>query len=94
MRTSHTVGTTASPADAPITLGEPPARTLGLRDTAGLWANLGISLLLPVAAVHVVANGWSASLGSLAIAAVLTVAVALPEALRYRRSTRGKASPA
>ena len=40
--------------DAPITLSQPPSRTLGLRDSLGLWGNLGISLLLPVAATFVV----------------------------------------
>jgi putative hydroxymethylpyrimidine transporter CytX len=45
--------------DAPLTLAEAPARTLGLRDSLGLWANLGVSLLLPVAAVFVVLPGRS-----------------------------------
>ncbi len=43
--------------DAPLTLAEPPARLLGLRDTLGLWGNLGISLLLPVAAAYVTRPG-------------------------------------
>jgi putative hydroxymethylpyrimidine transporter CytX len=43
--------------DAPLTLAEPPNRSLGLRDTLGLWGNLGISLLLPVAAVYVFLPG-------------------------------------
>ena len=58
MSTSETVddGTVPGSAgrDAPITLTEPPARVLGLRDTLGLWGNLGISLLLPVAATFIV----------------------------------------
>lgn len=45
--------------DAPLTLAEAPPRTLGLRDSLGLWANLGVSLLLPVAAVFVVLPGRS-----------------------------------
>jgi putative hydroxymethylpyrimidine transporter CytX len=40
--------------EAPVTLAEAPARTLGPRESAGLWGNLGISLLLPVAATFVV----------------------------------------
>jgi hypothetical protein len=40
--------TTATALDAPLTLAEPAAQPLGLRDTLGLWGNLGISLLLPV----------------------------------------------
>jgi putative hydroxymethylpyrimidine transporter CytX len=40
--------------EAPVTLAEAPPRTLGLRESAGLWGNLGISLLLPVAATFVV----------------------------------------
>ena len=41
-------------AEAPVTLAEAPPRTFGLRESAGLWGNLGISLLLPVAATFVV----------------------------------------
>jgi putative hydroxymethylpyrimidine transporter CytX len=59
MSTSDTVGTPRPTGDAPLTLAEPPARTLGTRDTVGLWGNLGISLLLPVAAVFVVLPGRS-----------------------------------
>jgi putative hydroxymethylpyrimidine transporter CytX len=44
-------------AEAPLTLGEAPSARLGLRETAGLWGNLGISLLLPVAAAFVVLPG-------------------------------------
>ncbi|MGY1666876.1 purine-cytosine permease family protein [Geodermatophilus sp. SYSU D00696] len=53
MSTSGTVRA----ADAPLTLDGPPPRTLGLADSLGLWANLGVSLLLPVAAVFVVLPG-------------------------------------
>ncbi len=51
--------TTAPPAtaDAPLTLAEPAPRSLGLRDALGLWGNLGISLLLPVAAAYVILPG-------------------------------------
>ena len=45
------------PVEAPLTLAEAAPATLGLRDTAGLWANLGVSLLLPVAAAFVVLAG-------------------------------------
>jgi nucleobase:cation symporter-1, NCS1 family len=73
MSTSHGVGTTASPADAPITLDEAPARSLGLRDTAGLWGNLGVSLLLPVAAVYVVLpdRPLAVTIGAIATGAVI-----------------------
>lgn len=47
---------TAQP-DAPITLDQPAVRTMGLADSLGLWGNLGISLLLPVAASYVVLAG-------------------------------------
>src|SRR5680860_1338176 len=40
--------------DAPLTLAVPPPRSLGLASTTAFWWNLGISLLLPVAAVYVV----------------------------------------
>jgi len=52
MSTSATVHRTS--AEAPVTLAEAPPRTLGLRESVGLWGNLGISLLLPVAATFVV----------------------------------------
>ncbi|MGY2067073.1 purine-cytosine permease family protein [Blastococcus sp. SYSU DS0619] len=54
MNTSATVHPSGASGDAPLTLSEPPPRSLGLRETAGLWASLGISLLLPVAATFVV----------------------------------------
>ncbi len=70
--------------EAPITLTDPPPRTLGLLETTGPWGNLGISLLLPVAATFAIdpANGWSASLVSLAVAASLTALVSLPRVVR------------
>src|SRR4051794_13143488 len=54
--------------DAPITLAVPATRRLGLFDTLGLWGNLGISLLLPVAAAFVVLPGRPLGLTLLAIA--------------------------
>ncbi len=50
-----TIPTTA--VDAPITLATPAPKMLGLRDTLGLWGNLGISLLLPVAAAFIILPG-------------------------------------
>jgi nucleobase:cation symporter-1, NCS1 family len=61
------VRTTATVGEAPVTLADPPPRTLGLLDTLGLWGNLGISLLLPVAATFVVLPGRSLALTVLAI---------------------------
>ena len=43
--------------EAPLTLEQPPAAALGLRETTALWGNLGLSLLLPVAAAFVVLPG-------------------------------------
>src|SRR5690242_15745125 len=40
-------------AEAPRTLDEAPARLLGFGDQFSLWANLGISLLLPVASAFI-----------------------------------------
>jgi putative hydroxymethylpyrimidine transporter CytX len=56
-------------AEAPITLERPAgaARLLGLRDTAGLWAGLGVSLLLPVAATFAVLPGRPLGITVLAI---------------------------
>jgi putative hydroxymethylpyrimidine transporter CytX len=58
---------TGTATDAPITLTEPAPRTLGLRDTLGLWGNLGISLLLPVAAVYTIVPGRPLAVTILAI---------------------------
>ncbi|MCW2665379.1 MAG: permease for cytosine/purines uracil thiamine allantoin [Frankiales bacterium] len=55
-------------AEAPVTLAEPVTHDLGLRDVFGLWANLGISLLLPVAAAFVVLAGRPLGTTLLAVA--------------------------
>jgi putative hydroxymethylpyrimidine transporter CytX len=59
--------------DAPLTLDAAPPRTLGLGATLGLWANLGVSLLLPVAAVFVVLPGrpLGVTLAAIAVGAVI-----------------------
>lgn len=54
-------------SEAPLTLADPPVARQGLADTAGLWGNLGISLLLPVAAAFVVLPGRSLGVSVLAI---------------------------
>ncbi len=46
-------------AEAPTTLTEDQPRSLGFTDQLGLWANLGISLLIPVTATFLVAPGQS-----------------------------------
>ncbi|TQN44427.1 putative hydroxymethylpyrimidine transporter CytX [Blastococcus colisei] len=73
MGASGAVGATTSSGDAPITLSQAPPRTLGLRDTAGLWGNLGISLLLPVAATYVVLadHPLSVTIGAIVVGAVI-----------------------
>ncbi|MBA2624711.1 MAG: cytosine permease [Acidimicrobiia bacterium] len=43
----------AGAVEAPRTLDEAPARVLGLADQTVLWANLGVSLLLPVTATFI-----------------------------------------
>jgi NCS1 family nucleobase:cation symporter-1 len=53
---STSVDLPRSSVEAPRTL-EPAPQVRGLRDTFGLWANLGVSLLLPVAAAFVVLAG-------------------------------------
>lgn len=62
-----------APVEAPLTLAEPPDARQGLAETTGLWGNLGISLLLPVAAAFVVLPGrplWE-SLLAVVVGAVL-----------------------
>ncbi|MGZ4575448.1 MAG: cytosine permease, partial [Mycobacteriaceae bacterium] len=46
-------------SEPPPTLEQAPSRTLGVSAQLGLWGNLGISLLLPVAATFIVASGQS-----------------------------------
>ena len=73
MSTSDDVRTSAPTAEAPLTLDQAPAPTLGLRDSFGLWVNLGVSLLLPVAAVFVVLPGrpLSTTLGAIVVGAAI-----------------------
>ncbi|TQN44121.1 putative hydroxymethylpyrimidine transporter CytX [Blastococcus colisei] len=73
MSRSGAVGATTSSGDAPITLSQAPPRTLGLRDTAGLWGSLGVSLLLPVAATYVVLadRPLSVTIGAIVVGAVI-----------------------
>ncbi len=56
-----------SGAEAPLTLGEAPVAGQGLGETLGLWGNLGISLLLPVAAAFVVLPGRPLAVTLLAV---------------------------
>src|SRR5215207_6927449 len=57
------------PIEAPATLAEEQPRPLGFGDQLGLWANLGISLLIPVTATFLVAPGQSFVATVVAIAA-------------------------
>jgi len=52
-------GSAHGPAEAPARLTDPAPRTLGLTDQLGLWANLGVSLLIPVTATFLLAPGQS-----------------------------------
>ena len=60
-------GARPSTPDAPLTLEESTVASLGLKDALGLWGNLGISLLLPVAASYVVLAARPLSVTLLAI---------------------------
>ncbi len=51
--------TDPGPIEAPTTLTAEPPRALGWLDQLGLWANLGISLLIPVTATFLVPPGQS-----------------------------------
>ncbi|MGY1746269.1 purine-cytosine permease family protein [Blastococcus sp. SYSU D00695] len=72
MSTSDAVRTSPT-GDAPLTLAERPEPSLGLRDSLGLWGNLGVSLLLPVAAVLVVLPGrpLAETLGAVVVGAAV-----------------------
>jgi NCS1 family nucleobase:cation symporter-1 len=62
----------ASAAEAPLILTTSPPRMLGLADQIALWGSLGVSLLLPVAAVFVLRPFGFADLS---LAAALTAVV-------------------
>jgi putative hydroxymethylpyrimidine transporter CytX len=64
-------------AEAPATLAERQPRTLGFADQFGLWANLGISLLIPVTATFLVAPGQSFVATVVAIAVGTVIGCAL-----------------
>ena len=72
----------ATTAEAPATLTEDQPRSLGFADQFGLWANHGISLLIPVTATFLVAPGQSflatvvAILAGTALGCALLAAVA------------------
>src|SRR3954466_10187128 len=93
--TPSLAGTTSD--EAPMTLAEAPVRRLGIRDGLGLWGNLGISLLLPVAAVYVVVPGGSlvvtmaAVVVGAVIGSVLLGAGGAPRAGRGRPPGRARA---
>jgi len=63
--------------EAPATLTERQPRTLGLLDQLGLWANLGISLLIPVTATFLVVPGQSFLATTVAIVAGTVVGCTL-----------------
>lgn len=67
----------ATTTEAPVTLAEDQPRSLGLADQLGLWANLGISLLIPVTAVFLVAPGQSFTATVVAILAGTAVGCVL-----------------
>jgi nucleobase:cation symporter-1, NCS1 family len=74
--TSDAVRSTDAPVsltEAPLTLADAPPRALGLGASLGLWGNLGISLLLPVAASFVVLPGrpLGATIGAIVVGAVI-----------------------
>src|SRR3954467_799776 len=65
-------------AEAPITLDQPPPRSLRLIDQLGLWGNLGVSLLGFTGAAYVlfpIADGPSLSLAAAVTALVLGTAI-------------------
>ncbi|GAB2459716.1 purine-cytosine permease family protein [Xylanimonas ulmi] len=57
--------------EAPVTLDAPPVRVHRPRDHLGLWASLGVSLLVPVVAVYFVPTSLPATLAAIAIGTAL-----------------------
>jgi len=73
MTTTGTPAPAATALDAPFTLAEPAVQPLGLRDSLGLWSNLGFTLTLPVAAQFVVLRGspFGSTLLAIVVGAVI-----------------------
>lgn len=60
-----------APAEAPLTLAEPPARVHGFLDQFGLWSNLGVSLLVPVVAGFFLPTSFVATALAIVVGTVL-----------------------
>jgi NCS1 family nucleobase:cation symporter-1 len=76
-------------AEAPATLTEDQPRPLGFADQLGLWANLGISLLIPVTATFLVAPGQSFLATVVAIVAGTVLGCALLAAVARAGAVTG-----
>src|SRR3954453_5280218 len=63
--------------EAPFTLEEPPPRVLGWVDQIGLWGNLGMSILGPVAAISIVHGVRRAALSYVGAAVAIIVGTIL-----------------
>ncbi len=68
--------TRSSPAvEAPLTLAEAPPKVHGFGDQFGLWANFGISLLIPVVAAFFVPTSLVAQIVAVVVGTVLGCAL-------------------
>ncbi|MCU1689827.1 MAG: cytosine permease, partial [Jatrophihabitantaceae bacterium] len=65
----------SSAVEAPLTLAEAPPKVLGFLDQFGLWANFGISLLVPVVAVFFVQTSLVAQIVAVVVGTVLGCAL-------------------
>jgi nucleobase:cation symporter-1, NCS1 family len=73
----HTDTADARTPEAPLTLDQPAARTLGLFDQLGLWGNLGVSLLGFTGAIYVLQPTGTGSMSLLAALVALVVGTIL-----------------
>ncbi|WP_448641807.1 purine-cytosine permease family protein [Geodermatophilus sp. URMC 63] len=92
MSTDVRASGSATSTDAPLTLDQAPPRTLGFGANLGLWANLGVSVLLPVAAVFVVLPGrplWVTGAAVVVGAAIGSALLGLVAAAGARESVPG-----
>ena len=68
--TEPSTGGRSKSVEAPLTLHEPAAKSLGLADQLGLWGSLGITLTLPIAAAFLPSMSLIATLTAVVVGSI------------------------